>query len=301
MTDSRVPLKNPWLAALLAFLLPGAGHWYQGRRFKATIYFGCIVTMFVWGLIIGHGQPVYSQLVARTGPDSPQLEVRSPPTKFAFGYAAQFFVGLPAVPALIQEMRFRRDDPSVTFLDHEISSAFTGVLVEETPRGEKRVPLVGQLQLSPTKEEGSRTVRGTLEVTGDPSGPRTLNLGGNIRIGRRVFGAAARELTCSVLTEGGEFQGQRIEGTVDRGFLNWFQAPPDTGELDRLHGSLSRQYDVACVFTWIAGLLNLMAIWDAAQGPAYGYGDEKSEDDGEPVGGGPTPPPTSNPDGASEG
>ena len=291
MTDTRVPLKNPWLAAVLAFLLPGAGHWYQGRRFKATVYFGCILTMFVWGLVLGHGQPVYSQLVYRTGPDSPQLEVRAPATKFAFGYAAQVFVGLPAVPALIQEMRFRQDDPSVTFLDHEISSDFIGILVEETRRGETRIPLMGRLTASPTQEQGSRTIRGTLVIRNAQGEEETLTLGGNIRLGRRVFGAAAREIACNVLTAGGDFQGQRIEGTVDRGFLNWFQAPPDTAELDRLHGSLSRQYDVACVFTWIAGLLNLMAIWDAAQGPAYGYGDEKQEDesDGGAAGGKPRP------------
>ncbi|MFN9825440.1 MAG: hypothetical protein ACK58J_14935, partial [Planctomyces sp.] len=46
-------------------------------------------------------------------------------------------------------------------------------------------------------------------------------------------------------------------------------------------------YDVAAVLTWIAGLLNLMAIWDAAQGPAYGYGDEdRGEGEGSGSGGG---------------
>ena len=36
---------------------------------------------------------------------------------------------------------------------------------------------------------------------------------------------------------------------------------------------------MASVFTWIAGLLNLLVIWDAVDGPAYGYGDEKKEED----------------------
>ena len=48
---------------------------------------------------------------------------------------------------------------------------------------------------------------------------------------------------------------------------------------DRLHGKLSQNFDIACVFTWIAGLLNLMAIWDAYDGPAYGYGDEDPDED----------------------
>jgi hypothetical protein len=36
---------------------------------------------------------------------------------------------------------------------------------------------------------------------------------------------------------------------------------------------------MALVFTWVAGLLNLLAIWDAADGPAYAYGDEKPDDE----------------------
>ena len=41
-----------------------------------------------------------------------------------------------------------------------------------------------------------------------------------------------------------------------------------------MHSRLSQKFDIACVFTWIAGLLNIMAVWDAFDGPAYGYGDE---------------------------
>ena len=70
-----------------------------------------------------------------------------------------------------------------------------------------------------------------------------------------------------------------IQGAVSRPFLDWYQAPRDNAELDRLHGKLSQHFDIACVFTWIAGLLNLMAIWDAYEGPAYGYGDEEPDDD----------------------
>ncbi|MFT5091852.1 MAG: hypothetical protein ACI93T_000671, partial [Porticoccaceae bacterium] len=36
---------------------------------------------------------------------------------------------------------------------------------------------------------------------------------------------------------------------------------------------------LALVYTWIAGLLNILAVWDALQGPAYGYGDEEPDSD----------------------
>ncbi|MEO6259806.1 MAG: DUF6677 family protein [Thermoanaerobaculia bacterium] len=40
------------VAMLLAYLLPGAGHWYLGRRNRAIAFFGIVVTMFVIGVIV---------------------------------------------------------------------------------------------------------------------------------------------------------------------------------------------------------------------------------------------------------
>jgi hypothetical protein len=72
-----------------------------------------------------------------------------------------------------------------------------------------------------------------------------------------------------------------IEGTVSRPFWNWFQAPLEDKALEEIHGRLGRRYALAEVITWIAGLLNLLAIWDALEGPAYGYGDEDEPTDGQ--------------------
>ncbi len=38
-----VDLRNRYLAALLAWLIPGAGHLYQGRRTKGQLFFVCIL------------------------------------------------------------------------------------------------------------------------------------------------------------------------------------------------------------------------------------------------------------------
>lgn len=278
MTDPRVPLKNPLIAALLAFALPGAGHYYQGRRFKAAVFSAGILTLFVWGLVLGHGQPVYSQLILRSSSTLPQLTPKAPPRKFSWAYAAQVLVGVPAWPAILQDFRFRRDDDTVNFLSAPLESDFSGRLIVNTVRGDQQRRITGRVSLVPGRPDGSRTVTGTLTTTDESGQPLTLNLGGQIELGRRVFGSPHREFSCRVLSEDPEIPASRVEGTVARGFWNWFQAPLDTNELDRLNGSLSRQFDVACVFTWIAGLLNLLAIWDAAQGPAYGYGDEKSDE-----------------------
>ena len=74
-----------------------------------------------------------------------------------------------------------------------------------------------------------------------------------------------------------------IEGTVPRQFWDWFQVPLEDKALEEIHGRLGRRFELAQVFTWIAGLLNLLAIWDAFEGPAYGYGDEDELAEGEPA------------------
>ena len=280
MRDMRVDLKNQLIAGVLAFLIPGAGHWYQGRRFKATIYSVCILTLFVWGMILGSWQPVYSQLVHRMRAESAQLEKATPATNFSFGYAAQFFAGAPAFPALIQESRFRNEKAELDILDAPITSDFSGILRLQTENGESARAVSGQINIAPVNPEGSREIEGTLTVIQDGK-TEEFGIGGALEIGREVFGSPRRDLRCSVVsTNGLELPTNgTLQGTVARSFLNWFQAPRGSQELDRLHGDLSRKFDIASVFTWIAGLLNLLAIWDAADGPAYGYGDEKPRED----------------------
>lgn len=281
MKSNRVTLKNPLIAALLAYLIPGAGHWYQGRRFKATIYSVCILSLFIWGMILGNWQPVYSQLVYQTDRFSPQMEKKVPTTKFSFGYAAQFFNGAMAFPALIQESRLRNEQPGISRLDSEIESDFSGFIADFSGRSDDLEIVTGTLKIAPVNPAGGESITGNLTANTADGKVVEYELGGQISIGREVFGSPRREIECRVVGENGQELNidKSLRGTISRSFLNWYQAPCDSRELDRLHGDLSRKFDIASVFTWIAGLLNLLAIWDAADGPAYGYGDEKSEDD----------------------
>ena len=48
-----VDLRNPYLAALLAWLIPGAGHFYQRRRAKGALFCICILGTFLFGLGLG--------------------------------------------------------------------------------------------------------------------------------------------------------------------------------------------------------------------------------------------------------
>ena len=284
MKDPRLQLKNPVVAALLAFVIPGAGHWYQGRRFKATIYSVCILTIFVWGMILGGGQPVYSQLIYRSDGPAPTAQLQDSPLrmKFSFGYAAQVIVGAPAWPGLIQEMRMRNAEAKIKWIDAPIESDFQGMLSRGFG-GQSSEMVSGTIELAPANENGSSVVTGTLHALLADGSKQDLPLTGDIQLGREVFGSPRRELRCDVVgqDEDGNEVRFELEGSVRRSFMNWFQAPRDTLELDRLNGELSQNFDIGSVFTWIAGLLNLMAIWDAAEGPAYGYGDEEENPDDE--------------------
>lgn len=90
--SAPVPLKNPLLAAFLAWLVPGLGHFYQGRRGKGLLYLVCILGLFLTGLVLGEGKVVYWTWV------SPLRD----PENFRLSYLGQFCVGLAALPGLIQ-------------------------------------------------------------------------------------------------------------------------------------------------------------------------------------------------------
>jgi hypothetical protein len=241
----------------------------------------CILSLFIWGMILGNWQPVYSQLVYQTDGTSPQMEKKVPTTKFSFGYAAQFFNGAMALPALIQESRLRNELPSIDHLGSEIQSDFIGFISDFSGRGDDLQIVTGAMIIAPVNPDGGETITGTLKANAADGKVVEYGLGGQIKLGREVFGSPRREIECHIVSEDGQELniGKSLRGTIGRSFLNWYQAPCDSQELDRLHGDLSRKFDIASVFTWIAGLLNVLAIWDAADGPAYGYGDEKSEDD----------------------
>ncbi len=102
MPHPTVDLKNRHLAALLAWMVPGLGHFYQGRTGKGVLYSTCILSLFFVGLWLGEWRIIYWRWV------SPLANTEA----FCFNYLGQFFAGLPALPALIQAtLRHYGHDP----------------------------------------------------------------------------------------------------------------------------------------------------------------------------------------------
>ena len=98
----HVELKDPALAAFLAWLVPGLGHLYQRRMAKALVFFVCIVGTFAYGVYLGGsdrlgwGRVVYASWK---------------PGHRRWHYLCQVCVGLPALPALVQAARARSGRP----------------------------------------------------------------------------------------------------------------------------------------------------------------------------------------------
>jgi hypothetical protein len=107
----EIKLKDPALAAFLAWLVPGLGHWYQGRRAKAILFFVCIMGVFGWGVYVG-GDSI-------TIPNSNIKIGYGRAVYFAWNreewrlpFFCQIGVGLPTLPAVIQALRVSEGNAS---------------------------------------------------------------------------------------------------------------------------------------------------------------------------------------------
>lgn len=275
--DTRPEHRRPWeekpaiISGLLAFLIPGAGHFYQGRWVKGTIYFVCILGTFFGGMRMGEGAVVYNLPNNRFG--------------VSLNYLAQMCVGLPAMPAWLQARRVK--DPSnrpLYELPQPLNSRFSGWLIVSGPGRERsELPAEGVIELATTVQASIPETRGVFRgrVNGESV---ELPLAGDFLLERPISAGFTRQIQCSVVRQSDQHphESRLLRGTIPRAFQDAYCTPPEPEKLQDLHGRLGKFYDLAIAFTMIAGLLNVLAIWDAVEGPAYGIGDEPHRLDAEP-------------------
>jgi hypothetical protein len=297
MPHSRIQLKNPLIAGILAYLIPGAGHLYQGRYFKGVLYLVCILGSFLSGMALAEGKVVY---------------LRNQPGQTTWGYFSQVLVGVPALPAWFQSKRYASLEPELKsdgveklqYLPEPISTTFSGRMRRQNADGViVEGAIEGTITLDPAPGMNGSEVTGTFRGTFEGGEHIELSLSSPISVGPKViagedislrflgedqdhhkkeFSGRRRYLMCQIAEQtGGASHSGFIEGTIPRGFWDWFEVPLEESLEQDLNGRLGKRYELAMVFTWIAGLLNILAIWDAVQGPAYGYGDEEQPDEGE--------------------
>ncbi|MEX0727305.1 MAG: DUF6677 family protein [Planctomycetaceae bacterium] len=261
--DQRLSLKTPWLAALLAFLVPGMGHIYQGRFFKGALYAVCILGTFLMGMCMGENKVVYFS---------------REPGQSTYGYFSQMMVGLPALPALVQTRRYQDpDNAGVSMLDSELSASFRGVMISRTANDRAKKEMVsGQISLRPEQGDFGPVVRGTFVGTDEQGNAVTLQLSEPFDLDKPIAAGEGRYLEADIVMGDEKRLSSvgKLEGVIPRAWINRFEVPLGKEDLEDLNGRLGKYYELALVYTWIAGLLNILAIWDAFEGPAYGYGDE---------------------------
>ena len=199
----HVDLKDQYWATFLAWLLPGAGHIYQGRYAKGLLFMICILSTFLFGLGLGRGRCVYA--TDSTG-------------KLNYYYIGQAAVGLPALPAVVQSMktsggndpffelceRFPADFGVTKFRFHKINREKPGESETDIPR-------------NVTLKDG---------LMAPPAGPA-------------------------------------------------YEDKADT--LAMWHFDYKHMFELGVLYTFVAGLLNLLAIYDAFCGPAIVTATQKEE------------------------
>jgi hypothetical protein len=111
-----MPLRDPFFAAVLAWLVPGLGHVYQGRVVKGLLFFVCLMGTFLWGMRLGEWRVVYWAWDDR----KPVVEG-----------LCRLGMGLPSLPSLLQ---------SLSSLDS----------MRDENNG---LPIIGQLQATPSRAE----------------------------------------------------------------------------------------------------------------------------------------------------
>ena len=210
VSEPTIDLKDPRLAAFLAWLVPGLGHWYQGRRAKAVLFFVCIFGTFAFGMYLGDGRVVY----ASWRPQDKRLP-----------YVCQVAAGLPALPALIQANRFQDD-------------ALQLAVAERTQRGTAVWTdwfMAPPFVYDPLLDYRSR----------DPN-----------------TSAAER-----AQLEQHEFAQRKTLREWNASQTATLDASDLSDELDLLHKRLHRYFEFGTVYTMVAGLLNVLVIFDAFGGP----------------------------------
>lgn len=83
-------LRNRYVAAFLAWIIPGAGHYYQRRYLKSGLFFVCILSSFLIGMLVADRKCVYASWDG---------------TERRWQFVLQAGIGLPVLPAAIQALR----------------------------------------------------------------------------------------------------------------------------------------------------------------------------------------------------
>ncbi|MCA8989795.1 MAG: hypothetical protein KDA78_19255 [Planctomycetaceae bacterium] len=266
-TREELDLRNQNLAAFLSWLIPGAGQFYQRRYVKAGIFFVCILGSFFYGVLMGEGHPVYANYYEDL--DGQVFRKRN------LGYLSQVLVGAASLPALIQSSRFETGENGLPPGQTLTSPFFGQIIGDDAERTITEISgtLTVRSQPGPAGPELSAEFSGKGTETNDTVEFTAIQFESTSNtIGPEISASSKRRVFMKVdeVQQGSVSSGELMMGNVNRPFLNWYQVPLQDQDLQNLNARLGKRWELAMVLTWIAGLLNILCIWDAYEGPAYG-------------------------------
>lgn len=230
------------LAGLLSYLVPGLGQIYRRRYAKGLLFLVCIYVLFFYGNYIGSGSIVYDGRTYRlTGNVYLPNEKDKGPVAGVFNrwqYAGQFPVGVAAWPALAQYYKY----------DHEKQ--------DELEDAQKRA---GREALEVERFEQSAKDLERRIADGE-KGEGNENLAEQLADARRRA-AEAREAAGKAAQDARD-----LERTLDLPLVGSLQREPSPAAVNAVHNAGDKRLELAWVFTVIAGVLNVLVIYDAAVG-----------------------------------
>ena len=98
---AEINLKDPVVAGILAWLVPGLGHLYQGRIGKGILLMVCILGTFVTGICFGSSEKVGCGRV---------VYVSFRPNDWRLPWLCQVGVGLPTFPVTVIQASLAKTD-----------------------------------------------------------------------------------------------------------------------------------------------------------------------------------------------
>lgn len=198
-----IDLKNPAVAAVLSWLIPGLGQLYQGRTFKGAVLMAALLLATLTGLVLSDGKAVYYEWR------------RGSTRQTRWAYLGQMGIGSLAIPAYLQ----------TALLD-----------------GSGRQPLLASPWFAPPLTNGQ-------EVS-------------------ETYARRLAEQDPDIDAEDFRRQGGRFR----------FEPGQAGGQVSMWQKRLGRSFDIGTLYTLLAGLLNLLVVYDAWAGPMHRAEPEDDEE-----------------------
>jgi hypothetical protein len=232
------------VAGILSYLVPGLGQIVQGRYAKGILFFVCISTLFFYGIYIGSGSvtisgrkyTVNSNVYLPTDVSKGPNEPQSLTTNLINRWQ---FVGQFWVGAAAWPAMFQY----YRFQPAEQNKLET--LYDDAARA---------LMTAEKKEQEAQEAEKAGKDVADA----------------REEAAAAQKTADEALKEAAE-QERKLAHPI----FGSFQREPSQASINAVHNAGDKRLELAWVFTVIAGVLNILVIYDAVAGPAIPASAEK--------------------------